>query len=254
VSWRHDAAFWAQLTHRQQLEAAVVAREPGDVPMAATDDRLDKIAYAFAAVIDAKTPFTYKHSSNVAKYAVGIATAVGADDAMLRHVLRAGLLHDVGKLGISNRILDKPAPLTEAERIEIMKHPEYTWQILERVSAFRPFARSASLHHERLDGSGYPWKLSGEALDFTARTIAIADVYEALTAERPYRSAMPVHDVLLIMRRDGDRAFDGTLLDAAAALAEGGVFAQLAADGDDAITQLRAHALTPLIPRAAIAA
>lgn len=91
--------------------------------MVATPERLDRIAFAFAAVIDAKTPYTARHSTNVARYAVRIMGALGADAQTSRDVLRAGLLHDIGKLGVSNRILDKPAKLTDEEFVEVRKHP-----------------------------------------------------------------------------------------------------------------------------------
>lgn len=244
--WKRDAAWFAQLADRDNLDANVIALEPGDTPMVATDDRLDATSYAFAAVIDAKTPFTYKHSSNVAKYAVGIATAVGADAELLRDVLRAGLLHDIGKLGVSNRILDKPGRLTDEERDEVKKHPRWTWQILERVPAFQHFAVSAAHHHERLDGRGYPWGVNDSRLDFTARVLAIADVYEALTADRPYRAGMSVEKVLGIMGPDRATAFDPDLLDVAAGLAEAGTFELLSSSNDDPIARLQGLKLTPV--------
>jgi putative nucleotidyltransferase with HDIG domain len=254
VSWKRDAAWWTHLADRDRLDAAVIALEPGGAPMMATDERLDATAYAFAAVIDAKTPFTYRHSSNVARYAVGIATAVGADADQLRDILRAGLLHDIGKLGVSNRILDKPGRLTDEEREEIKKHPRWTLQILERVSAFQHFSASSAHHHERVDGKGYPWGLGAERLDFMARVLAIADVYEALTADRPYRQGLPVAKVLDIMGGDRDSAFDGSLLDVAASLAEDGTFALLASTGDDPIARLQGLKLTPVGSRRIAAA
>ena len=227
-SWRKDTAWWASIADIDQIEVTVLALEPGSSPMVATDERIDKIAYAFASVIDAKTPFTYRHSTNVAGYGAAISHALGYDALQSRDVLRAGLLHDIGKLGVSNRILDKPAKLTDAERAEVMKHPRWTWEILERVPAFHRFALPASLHHERLDGRGYPWGMHGEELDFGARILAIADVYEALTAERPYRSAMSVEDALAIMARDSGTAFDEAMFDVAASLARDGTLARIA--------------------------
>ena len=233
ASWRRDDSWWASIADIANLEATVLALEPGSSPMVATGERLDKIAYAFAAVIDAKTPFTYRHSTNVAGYGAAISLALGFDATVSRDVLRAGLLHDIGKLGISNRILDKPGKLTMVERAEVMKHPMWTWEILERVPAFHRFALPASLHHERLDGGGYPWGLHGDALDFGARILAIADVYEALTAERPYRSAMTADDALAIMHKDAGTAFDAGMLDIASSLAREGTLARIAAGSLD---------------------
>lgn len=228
AGWKRDRAWWTSLADLEGLDAEVIALEPGGIPEDASDERLDAISHAFAAVIDAKTPYTYRHSANVAQYAVAIGRSLGAGDAASRDMLRAGLLHDIGKLGISNRILDKPAALTDAERTEIRKHPVWTLQILGRVSAFRGFADASSRHHERMDGRGYPWQLSGDALDRTARVLAVSDVYEALTADRPYRSSMPVPQVLDIMRRERGKGFDPQVLDAAADLAARGVLAEIA--------------------------
>jgi HD-GYP domain-containing protein (c-di-GMP phosphodiesterase class II) len=97
TTWRRDREWWGRLADITRLDEAVLALEPVSVPRVATDERLDRIAFAFAAVIDAKTPFTARHSSNVARYAVGIASAMGVDAIVNRDMLRAGLLHDIGK-------------------------------------------------------------------------------------------------------------------------------------------------------------
>ncbi|MEQ1690494.1 MAG: HD domain-containing phosphohydrolase [Gemmatimonas sp.] len=247
VQWKRDRQWWAHLADADRLSESVLALEPGSTPILATEARLDATAYAFAAVIDAKTPFTYRHSTNVARYAVAIAQSMGANGHVARDILRAGLLHDIGKLGVSNTILDKPGRLTDPERDEVKKHPRWTLQILERVPAFRHFAAASAHHHERLDGRGYPWGLSDDQLDFTSRVLAIADVYEALTAERPYREALPIEKVLGIMGPDRNTAFDGDLLDAATTLAERGVFAELAASNggpEDTLQRMGASSAT----------
>lgn len=232
-SWRKDAEWWATIADLDNLEQRVLALEPGSTPMVATDERLDKIAYAFASVIDAKTPFTYRHSANVAGYGAAIGMALGYGPIISRDILRAGLLHDIGKLGISNRILDKPAPLTDVERNEMKKHPAWTWEILERVPAFHRFALPASLHHERLDGRGYPWGIAADGLDLGARILAVADVYEALTAERPYRHAMDAEAALGIMYKDIGSAFDPAIIDVATSLALDGTLARIANGSED---------------------
>ncbi|MEP6766650.1 MAG: HD domain-containing phosphohydrolase [Gemmatimonadaceae bacterium] len=246
-SWRKDAPWWSSIADIDQIERTVLALEPGSSPMVATDERLDKIAYAFASVIDAKTPFTFRHSTNVAGYGAAISQALGYDAIISRDVLRAGLLHDIGKLGVSNRILDKPAKLTDEERVEVMKHPKWTWEILERVPAFHRFALPASLHHERLDGRGYPWGMQGDALDFGARILAVADVYEALTAERPYRSSMTADEALAIMIKDAGTAFDQQIFDVASWLALDGTLARIADGSQDPMATL-----APAIPAASV--
>ncbi|WP_396215332.1 HD-GYP domain-containing protein [Gemmatimonas sp.] len=246
-SIRRDHEWWGRLADIEQIGETVVALEPGSVPTVATDERLDRIAFAFAAVIDAKTPFTARHSSNVARYAVAIAGTLGVDRTARRDLLRAGLLHDIGKLGVSNRILDKPAKLTEEELGEIRKHPTWTLEILDHVAAFRHFAPDAARHHERLDGRGYPWRLAGDQLSFTARVLAVSDVYEALTATRPYREGLTVAKVIDIMARDCGTAFDSTIFDAAVALAERGTFASLAEVTENGFDSL--HSLVPATAR-----
>ncbi|MEO7362419.1 MAG: HD domain-containing phosphohydrolase [Gemmatimonadaceae bacterium] len=248
-SWRKDAEWWGAIADIANIEKLVLALEPGDAPILATDERLDKIAYAFASVIDAKTPFTYRHSTNVAGYASVIATRLGYDRDVARDILRAGLLHDIGKLGISNLILDKPGPLTDIERNEMKKHPAWTWEILERVPAFHRFALPASLHHERLDGNGYPWGIPADGLDFGARILGIADVYEALTADRPYRGPMDPTAALAIMNKDTGRAFDPTMMEIATSLALDGTMARISDGTIDPLKRLTDEAALMTGPR-----
>jgi HD-GYP domain-containing protein (c-di-GMP phosphodiesterase class II) len=124
------------------------------------------------------------------------------DEDELRRLYRAGLLHDIGKLGVSNRILDKEGPLDEAERIAMERHPANSYSILERVTAFRDFAHTAALHHEKLDGSGYPYGLTGDKLDQSARCLVVADIYDALTTDRPYRAGMKREKAMAIIGAD----------------------------------------------------
>ncbi len=196
-----DVGFWASLAGAEP-HAVVQAFEPEDRVLVADEDRLDRVAEAFAAIIDAKSPYTSRHSVGVARIAVGIGDVMGFDAGQLRDLRRAGLLHDIGKLGVSNLILDKPGKLDEAEWVQMRRHPELTARILERVAAFRPLADVASAHHERLDGRGYHRGLGAEQLGTEARILAVADVCEALSADRPYRGALPRDEMLAIMRRD----------------------------------------------------
>ncbi|MBK6781493.1 MAG: HD domain-containing protein [Gemmatimonadetes bacterium] len=152
-------------------------------------------------VIDAKSPYTARHSAGVAAIAVAIGRGMGFGPADLVTLRRAGLLHDIGKLGISNLILDKPGRLTDPEMAEMRKHPRYSLEILVRVRRFAEFAELAAAHHERLDGQGYHLGLGGAQLGPLARVLAVADVCEALSAERPYRKALPRDEVLAIMRK-----------------------------------------------------
>ena len=196
-----DTPFWQSLRGEAALDQ-VTAFESHEQILTADDQRLDRIAEAFAKVVDAKSPYTFRHSERVAEITVGIAATLGFDRVALRDLRRAGLLHDIGKLGISNLILDKPSALTDGEFAEVKRHAEYGERILGRVEHFRPLAELAGAHHERLDGSGYYLGRTGDQLSREARVLAVADVYEALTAERPYRPAMEQETALGIMRRD----------------------------------------------------
>jgi putative nucleotidyltransferase with HDIG domain len=198
-SWREETAWWERL-HSDEATAIALSLEPQQHTRYVDDTGLDEVARAFAEIIDAKSPFTYAHSTNVAKYARGVAYELGFERHDVRVLNRAALLHDVGKLGVSARILDKAGPLTPEERAEMQRHPVYTWEILQRVGAFSNFARMASLHHEKLDGTGYPWGVRGEELDLPARILCVADIYEALTANRPYRAGLGRETALKIIR------------------------------------------------------
>jgi HD-GYP domain-containing protein (c-di-GMP phosphodiesterase class II) len=160
------------------------------------------VAEAFVRVIDAKSPWTYRHSEGVAEIAVGIGRILGFSSLELRDLRRAALVHDIGKLGISNLILDRPGALSEEERAEIRRHPELTQRILARMTCFRDLADWASAHHERLDGRGYHRGLTGEQLSTGSRVLVVADICDALSAERPYRGPLPTGQVLEIMQKD----------------------------------------------------
>jgi HD-GYP domain-containing protein (c-di-GMP phosphodiesterase class II) len=196
-AFRRDAAFWASLA-----EPDLTRWEPEDQVITVDEEYLLQIATAFAAIVDAKSPWTYFHSDRTSLIATNMGAAVGIDPAELGDLRRVALLHDIGKLAVSNRILDKPGELTVAEFARVKEHPLFTRWVLERVSCFEPLAAVAAAHHERLDGSGYPRGLTAEDLTMPMRVLAVADVYEALTAERPYRHALAEEQALELMRRD----------------------------------------------------
>jgi HD-GYP domain-containing protein (c-di-GMP phosphodiesterase class II) len=202
-----DDALWTRMADDGVLEV-LGDLEPSE-GVATTDDAgLDRVAEAFASVIDAKSPYTARHSVGVATYAVAIGEGLGFDPPRLRSLRRAALLHDIGKLGVSNLILDKPGALTGEEVAEVRRHPLYTEQILSRITAFADIAEAAAAHHERLDGRGYHRGVGGDRLTLEARILAVADVYEALTADRPYRRPLGREVALGILWKDAGAAFD----------------------------------------------
>jgi HD-GYP domain-containing protein (c-di-GMP phosphodiesterase class II) len=219
---RRDRAFWSALGGREP-HRVIGAYEPQDRVQRADEERLDRVAEAFAMIIDAKSPYTGRHSDGVARIAVAVGDVLGYAPRALRDLRRAALLHDIGKLGVSNLILDKPGKLDAREWAAMRRHPALTVRILERVAAFRDLAATAGAHHERLDGGGYHLGLTGAQLGRDARVLAVADVCEALTAERPYRAALPPDEVRAIMRRDAGRGLCPEALDALEASRELGV-------------------------------
>ena len=208
LAFRGDHAFWESI-ESSDLIAELGRWEPADSMLIADESGIDRVAEAFASVIDAKSPWTFQHSSRVAEIAVGIAGQFNCAPELLRDIRRAALLHDVGKLGVSNLILDKPGKPTADEMVQIRLHTVYTYQILEQVDAFRQLADVAAAHHERLDGNGYHRGLAGEQVCWVARVLTVADIYEALSARRPYRDAMPWEKIEQIMSDDVGQGIDG---------------------------------------------
>jgi HD-GYP domain-containing protein (c-di-GMP phosphodiesterase class II) len=196
-AFRDDADFWASLN-----DPDLTRGEPPDQVITADGRRLDGIAKAFAAIVDAKSPWTYHHSDRTSLVATSIGASLGFDTDELRDLRHVALLHDIGKLAISNRILDKASGLTPAEFDRVREHPLFTQWVLERVSCFADLAPTAGAHHERLDGGGYPRGLRADDLTMPMRVLAVADVYEALTSDRPYRGAFSDEDALDLMRLD----------------------------------------------------
>lgn len=212
LTLEEDEEFW-----RAVASPDVSRLEPRDRVLVADGGRLDEVALAFASIVDAKSPYTAHHSDGVAAIAVAMARLQGLDSRTRGTLRRAALLHDIGKLGVSNLILDKPGPLRQEEWATVKRHPRWSVEILARVSAFQDVARIAGAHHERLDGSGYHRGLTAEQLDQPSRILAVADMAEALSSDRPYRSALELDHVIEIVRRSAGRTLDG---DACQALEE----------------------------------
>jgi putative nucleotidyltransferase with HDIG domain len=206
-SIRTDSAFWRWLREGDTL-AGIGSVEPEDCVFMADENRLDSVAEAFARVIDAKSPWTYRHSYGVAELTVGLAMRLGFSQAEVRELRRAALLHDLGKLSVSSLILDKPDKLTDDEFSIIRRHPAHTGQILNRVSCFRHLSDLAASHHERLDGRGYHQGRTAQDLDKSVRLLAVADVCDALRTSRPYRAGLETEHVLQIMGRDVGTGID----------------------------------------------
>jgi HD-GYP domain-containing protein (c-di-GMP phosphodiesterase class II) len=200
-------AFWATLA-APDLDRAVLALEPGRYEVPLDEDYLDDIAAAFGQVVDSKSPYTSGHSARVALYTDLIGEALGFSLERRRWLKRGALLHDVGKLGVSNSVLDKAGKLDAEEWKAVQAHAALTESILSRIDAFSELAVVAGAHHERLDGGGYPRGLKAEAISMETRIITTADIFDAITAERPYRGAVPIPQTLEMMAKTVGTALD----------------------------------------------
>jgi HD-GYP domain-containing protein (c-di-GMP phosphodiesterase class II) len=139
---------------------------------------------------------------------------MGVSDEELVHITRGALLHDIGKMAISDTILLKPGKLTEDERALMQRHPGYAYEMLKRIQFLLPAIDIPYCHHEKWDGTGYPRRLKGEEIPFSARIFPVIDVYDALISDRPYRSGMPVDEVKEMIRKDSGAHFDPHVVEA----------------------------------------
>lgn len=167
---------------------------------------------ALAAAIDAKDAYTHGHSFRVAKFSLAIGDKLNLNGKALADLEVAAYMHDLGKIGVPEEILGKPGKLTYEEFEEVKRHPVLTNKILEPIKLPGFIVEGAVLHHERLDGSGYPYGMKGETIPLFARIIAVADVFDALTSSRPYRNAMTVEKALKIMNEEVPSHLDSDIV------------------------------------------
>jgi putative nucleotidyltransferase with HDIG domain len=178
---------------------------------------------ALARAIDAKSSWTAGHSQRVTALGVRIATAMKLSPDAIEDMRCGGLLHDIGKLGVPGRILDKPGPLTDEEFAIMRQHPEMGARILEPLPQYAPVIPIVMEHHERFDGSGYPRGLAGAGISVGGRIFAVADVFDAMSSDRPYRHARPPQEVIAYIADQAGRMFDPAVVRA---------FLQVVAEGD----------------------
>ena len=157
------------------------------------------LAHFLAHIVDSKSSYTFNHSEKVAKLSKELAQDMGMDKESCTQIYIAGLVHDLGKLRVPDDILYKADKLTDSETAMIKRHAADTLNILQQLLPNNPIAAWAGNHHEKLNGTGYPYHLEGEQLDLGSRIVAIADVFQALSQSRPYKSRMKLEDVLSIL-------------------------------------------------------
>lgn len=175
---------------------------------------LASVVRALTSAIDAKDPYTCGHSDRVARIAVRLAKELGKDPEFLNTIYMAGLLHDIGKIGIDERVLRKPDKLTPEEYEHIKLHPELGFRILADIQQLREVLPAVLHHHEQWDGKGYPHQLAAENIPEIARIMSVADAYDAMFSSRPYRPGMPEEKVEAILRKGAGAQWDAHVVSA----------------------------------------
>jgi HD-GYP domain-containing protein (c-di-GMP phosphodiesterase class II) len=180
---------------------AVIDAEPG-LALVLSGVQFDEALLAIANFVDLKSPYTLGHAGAVANLAAEAGATLGFPESEVRTLRRAGLVHDLGRLGVSNAIWDKPGPLGAGEWERVRIHPYLTERMLHQSDALAPLGAIAVAHRERLDGSGYPRGLAGSAIPRPARILAVADAYQAMREPRPYRPARTPQEAASELRAD----------------------------------------------------
>ena len=204
----------------QMYSADIHRREPSNTLYKSGYDEHASTIYALTAAVDAKDHYTFQHSQNVAYYASELAKAAGMSADLVEIVREAGLLHDIGKIGIREEILNKPGRLTPDE-FEVMKsHVENAVNIIRHLPSLDYVIPAVLSHHERYDGRGYPRRLSQANIPITGRILCVADSFDAIVSVRNYKVATPVSEALSILRSEAGKQFDPNLVEIFAELVE----------------------------------
>lgn len=208
-----DELFWQSLERKEAIHDQLSQLDTRCRRDTIDFSGLAEIATTFSHVVDAKSPFTHEHSQSMARVAELLGLKVGYSDLESSKLRVAGLFHDIGKLCVPDQILEKPGPLEQQERERIEKHPEDSWRILSLIHGLEDISEWTWMHHEKLNGEGYPRGLQEEEIPHQAQILAVADVYQALLQSRPYRSSMGLQEVYQILdRMAAKREINGELV------------------------------------------
>ncbi len=167
--------------------------------------------FGLAEAIEAKDPYTKGHCGRVAAYSLVLAKEAGYPEDGLETLEFGAFLHDIGKIGIRDAVLLKPGPLDDAEWVHMREHPVKGYDIASKIEMLNPIMPAVRNHHERWDGSGYPDKMVGEDIPLVARIVAIADAYDAMATDRPYKAALPLDECEAILRKTAGKMYDPQL-------------------------------------------
>ncbi len=207
--------FFDELSGQQEFQASsrnITERKEAEEQLqrAHTDlqDAYDKTIEGWVLALDLRDRETEGHTQRVTKMTEKLAKALGFPDEEITHIKRGALLHDMGKMGIPDEILQKPGPLTDDEWVIMRRHPEMAYQMLSQIKYLAKAITIPYYHHERWDGSGYPHKLKGEDIPLQARMFAVVDVWDALSSDLPYRKKMPHKEVVEYLLKESGRLFD----------------------------------------------
>jgi len=192
-------AFWLSLEPLNLIERLQLIWNPSQAVLTDYED-VRKLSRIFAHIVDAKSDFTFDHSLGVAQLARHLARLAELPEHRGALIEIAALLHDLGKLGVPDEILEKPAPLTAEETLIMHRHSYETYRILRHINGFEQIAEWAGNHHETLLGNGYPFQHEQTELTIEARIIAVADIFQALAQKRPYRNALAADEILAILK------------------------------------------------------
>jgi len=177
------------------------------------DTRILEVVLALISALEFREPYTVGHSERVTMYGLKIAKEIGFSPARLNTLRYAGLLHDIGKIGVNENILNKKGKLTIEEFEEVKKHPIIAKSILNPISGLKDVIPIIYHHHERWDGKGYPAGLKGKLIPLESRIISIADTFDALTSDRPYRKRLTKEKAIEILIAEKYKQFDGELVE-----------------------------------------